>query len=126
MRDFAQLAARELGIEFKFEGKGEREIGIVAKTEPVNGAIMAGCKIGAVAVRIDPLDYRPTEVSSLLGDASLDKAKLGWAPRISLQQMVREMVLADLAAVRRDSLVKLAGLRTYDCHEWRREDSPMP
>ena len=75
------------------------------------------CRSGDVIVRVDPRYFRPTEVQTLLGDPSKAKQKLGWAPRIPLRELVREMVEADHAAAQRDSLVKQAGFRAYDHHE---------
>jgi GDPmannose 4,6-dehydratase len=113
VREFVQLAARELGIELSFSGNGKEELATVAK---VTGK-KARCKVGDVVVRVDPRYHRPTEVDSLLGDPSRAKAILGWEPLTTLQQMVNEMVEVDYAAARRDSLVKLAGFQTYDYHE---------
>jgi GDPmannose 4,6-dehydratase len=56
-------------------------------------------------------------VETLLGDPSKAKAKLGWTPKITLPELVREMMQADYAAARRDSLIKLAGFQAYDHHE---------
>lgn len=72
---------------------------------------------GDELVRIDPRYFRPTEVDALLGDASKARARLGWAPTTSFAELVREMVEADYAAARRDSLVKQAGFKAYDYNE---------
>ncbi|MBI5717040.1 MAG: GDP-mannose 4,6-dehydratase, partial [Burkholderiales bacterium] len=74
-------------------------------------------KPGDVVVRVDPRYFRPTEVETLLGDASKAKAKLGWSPKTTLPELVAEMVKADYEAARRDSLVKLAGFKAYDYNE---------
>ncbi len=113
VRQFVEMAARELGVELAFEGQGEREIAVV---RAVNGD-RAKLKLGQVIVRVDPRYYRRTEVQTLLGDAGKARAKIGWAPKIGLQDLVREMVEADYAAARRDSLVKSAGFQAYDHHE---------
>jgi GDPmannose 4,6-dehydratase len=70
-----------------------------------------------VIVKVDPRYYRPTEVEALLGDPSKAKARLGWSPTTTLQELVSEMVAADDAAARRDSLVKLAGFQAYEYNE---------
>jgi GDPmannose 4,6-dehydratase len=70
-----------------------------------------------VVVRVDPRYFRPTEVETLLGDPSKAKAKLGWTPTTTFEELVREMVQSDYTAARRDSLVKLAGFQAYDHHE---------
>jgi GDPmannose 4,6-dehydratase len=113
VREFVQRAAAELGVTLRFEGEGEREVGIVVA---VNGN-KAKVKPGDVIVKVDPRYFRPTEVETLLGDPSKAKAKLGWEPTTSFEQLVREMVESDYDAARRDSLVKLAGFQAYDYHE---------
>jgi len=117
VRQFVELSARELGISIEFKGEGVDETGVVTAVESVNGEVKAKCKPGDVIVRVDPRYFRPTEVETLLGDPSKAKAKLGWEPQTTLQELVREMVEADYTSARRDSLVKLAGFRAYDYHE---------
>jgi GDPmannose 4,6-dehydratase len=117
VRDFVRMAAGELGITLSFEGEGEREIGIAVDVQPVGGDVKAKCKRGDVVVRVDPRYYRPTEVETLLGDPTKARQKLGWTPKVTLPELVREMVQADYAAARRDSLVKLAGFQAYDYNE---------
>ena len=65
-------------------------------------------------VKIDPKYYRPTEVDLLIGDPAKAKAKLGWEPKITLQELVSEMVQSDYTSAKRDSLVKLAGFQAYE------------
>jgi GDPmannose 4,6-dehydratase len=117
VRQFVEIAARELGVTVAFSGQGEQEIGTVARVDPVGGELKAKCKVGDVIVRVDPRYFRPTEVETLLGDPSKAKAKLGWTPTTSFAELVREMVEADYTAARRDSLVKQAGFKAYDYHE---------
>ena len=117
VRRFVECAARELGITIAFSGDGKSEIGTVARIDPVGGEIKANCQVGAVIVRVDPRYFRPTEVETLHGDASKAKARLGWTPATSFAELVREMVEADYAAARRDSLVKQAGFKAYDYNE---------
>ncbi len=113
VRQFVEMAARELGIRLRFAGEGSLE---TATVESVDGDKTV-VKPGQVVVRVDPRYYRPTEVETLLGDPSKAKLKLGWAPKISLPELVKEMMAADYAAARRDSLVKSAGFQAYDYHE---------
>lgn len=113
VRQFVQFASEELGIRVRFEGDGEQEIGIV---DTVNNPEVK-VKVGEVIVKVDPRYFRPTEVETLLGDASKAKQKLGWSPKISLQELVKEMVLSDFTAAKRDELVKQAGYQAYDYHE---------
>ena len=117
VRQFVEFAARELGITLAFSGAGEHEIGTVVQVQAVAGEHRARCKPGDVVVRVDPRYYRPTEVETLLGDPGKAKRKLGWAPRTTLPELVKEMVEADYTAARRDSLVKLAGFQAYDYNE---------
>ena len=113
VRQFVERSAAELGITLEFKGQGEAEIGVVAKVE----GNRAKCKVGDVVVKVDPRYFRPTEVETLLGDPSKAKAKLGWTPTTTFDELVREMVEADCTAARRDSLVKLAGFQAYDYNE---------
>ncbi len=122
VRQFVEFSAKELGITLAFEGEGEAEVAKVVKVEPVvndkgESEMLAKCKVGDVIVKVDPRYYRPTEVETLLGDPTKAKQKLGWTPKISLGELVKEMVLSDYSAAKRDSLVKLAGFQAYDHHE---------
>ena len=113
VRQFVELAAAELGIQMRFDGEGAFE---TATIESVEGD-KAVAKPGQVVVRVDPRYYRPTEVETLLGDPSKAKTRLGWQPRITLPELVREMVNCDYEDARRDTLVKRAGFRAYDFNE---------
>ncbi|WP_421885972.1 GDP-mannose 4,6-dehydratase [Methylibium sp.] len=113
VRQFVERAAAELGVTIRFEGEGEREIGIVARVE----GNRARCKPGDVIVQVDPRYFRPTEVETLLGDPTKAKNKLGWTPTTTFEELVREMIESDYSAAKRDSLVKLAGFQAYDHHE---------
>ena len=113
VRQFVEMAARELGIEIRFRGEGSSEVGVVARVE----GSMACCRVGDVIVKVDPRYFRPTEVQTLLGDPGRVKARLGWAPKTTLTELVREMVEADYDSARRDSLVKEAGFQAYDYNE---------
>jgi GDPmannose 4,6-dehydratase len=117
VRQFVDFAAKELGITLAFEGEGDKEVGIVQAVDTVNGEYKAKCKPGDVIVKVDPRYYRPTEVETLLGDPTKAKEKLGWTPKTSLAELVKEMVEADYTTARKDSLVKLAGFQAFDHHE---------
>jgi GDPmannose 4,6-dehydratase len=113
VREFVERAAAELGIRVAFEGEGVAETGVVAEvTDP-----KLKCKPGEVIVRVDPRYFRPAEVETLLGDAGKAHAKLGWKPRTSFEELVKEMVESDFIASRRDALVNMAGFRAYNYHE---------
>ncbi len=88
VREFVQAAGEMLGMEIVFEGEGLEEVGIERQS-------------GRVIVRVDPRYFRPTEVETLLGDASKAREKLGWQPRTSFRELVHEMVTADLEEARR-------------------------
>lgn len=117
VREFVQTAARELGVTVRFEGTGLDEAAVVDRVERAPGGVMPTCKPGDVIVRVDARYFRPTEVETLLGDASRAREKLGWTPRISFAELVREMAEADFTAARRDALVRMAGFKSYDHHE---------
>jgi len=113
VRQFVEFAAAELGVTLRFEGEGDQEVGIVAA---VTGD-RAKVKVGDVIVKVDPRYYRPTEVETLLGDPTKAREKLGWTPKITLPELVKEMVEADYTSAKRDALVKMAGFQAYDYHE---------
>jgi GDPmannose 4,6-dehydratase len=104
VREFAAIAATRLGIELVWEGSGVDEVGRDRAS-------------GKVLVRIDPRYFRPTEVDSLLGDSSKARRELGWAPQISFEELVTEMVEADLELARRDALMRREGFKTFSRHE---------
>jgi GDPmannose 4,6-dehydratase len=66
---------------------------------------------------VDARYFRPTEVDTLLGDATKARTKLGWAPKIKFRELVQEMVRSDYKAAERDALVKRHGYDAYDRHE---------
>jgi GDPmannose 4,6-dehydratase len=108
VRQFIQWSAEELGITLKFEGKGVDETATVVA---IKGDKASGLKVGDVVVKIDPRYFRPTEVETLLGDPSKAKAKLGWTPEITVQQMCAEMVAADLQEAQKHALLKKHGYK---------------
>lgn len=104
VRDFVNAAAKELGIQVRWEGKGVDEKGYDNAT-------------GKCIVQVDSRYFRPTEVETLLGDPTKAKEKLGWIPRTTFQELVSEMVREDLKSAERDELVKKHGFAAYDYHE---------
>ena len=74
-------------------------------------------KDGNVVIGIDPRYFRPTEVESLLGDATKAHKELGWKPRTSFDELVREMIEADLRVAKRDALVKQHGFEAFNVRE---------
>ena len=106
VRQFIEWSAQELGVTLRFEGQGVDEVGIVTAVE---GDKASALKPGDVIVRVDPPYFRPTEVETLLGDPSKAKAKLGWVPEITVQEMCAEMVAADLDKAKQHALLKANG-----------------
>ncbi|PHS25239.1 MAG: GDP-mannose 4,6-dehydratase [Methylophaga sp.] len=103
VRDFVIAAANELGISISWKGEGIDEKGY-------NVA-------GKCIVAVDSRYFRPTEVETLLGDASKAKEKLGWEPKITFDELVKEMVREDLKTAERDELVKHHGYYANNYHE---------
>jgi GDPmannose 4,6-dehydratase len=103
VRDFVNAAATEIGIALQWKGRGVEEKGYDAQ--------------GNCIAAVDPRYFRPTEVETLLGDASKARTKLGWKPRTSFRELVAEMVREDLKSAERDELVKKHGYAAYNYHE---------
>ncbi|CAB3780923.1 GDP-mannose 4,6-dehydratase [Pararobbsia alpina] len=103
VRQFVDAAAKELGISITWKGEGIEEKGYDAS--------------GNLIVAVDPRYFRPTEVETLLGDATRAKEKLGWTPPTSFEQLVAEMVEEDLRSAQRDELVKSHGFSTFNYNE---------
>lgn len=106
VREFVRMSAKEAGIELEFSGKGVNEIATVSA---VSGSSAPGVKVGDVIVKVDPRYFRPAEVETLLGDPAKAKAKLGWVPEISVEDMCAEMVASDLNKAKQHALLKQHG-----------------
>jgi len=104
VRELVELAGRLLGFEIEWRAKGTKEHGIDRNT-------------GKLIVQVDPRYFRPTEVETLLGDASKAKSKLGWTASVSFEEIVREMVTSDALLARRDAVMAREGFRVYPRHE---------
>ena len=104
VRTFVTCAAERLGIELDWRGTGIDEHAIDKAT-------------GKTVVRVDPRYFRPTEVDTLLGDASKAKRQLGWTPEVPFDELVNEMVESDLKLAERDALIKREGFAVYKYHE---------
>lgn len=104
VRDFVALAAKEIGIDIRWEGSGVDEKGYDADS-------------GACIVEVDPRYFRPAEVESLLGDASKAKAKLGWSPTTTFRELVSEMAVEDLKEAQRDALLVNNGYPRFPSKE---------
>ena len=99
IREFTERSFAEVGITLEWSGNGVDETGRDAKS-------------GNILVSIDPAYFRPTEVDLLIGDASKAREKLGWQPTCNLQQMIEEMIKADLEEARKDQLLQSSGFQT--------------
>ena len=103
VRDFVNVAARELGLNIRWEGEGIDERGYT--------------ETGDCIVSVDPRYFRPSEVETLLGDSSKARKNLNWLPKITFEDLVKEMVREDLKGAERDELVKQHGYTVNDYHE---------
>jgi GDPmannose 4,6-dehydratase len=103
VREFVTLAAERLDMKLTWKGRGVEE--------------QAVDQSGALVVAVDPTYFRPTEVQTLLGDPSYAHERLGWTPTISFEELVHEMVDADLLSAQRDQLVKKHGYDAYEYNE---------
>tara|TARA_A100001035_G_C27764158_1_gene492770 strand:+ start:568 stop:1695 length:1128 start_codon:yes stop_codon:yes gene_type:complete len=109
VRTFVELAAKKLGwikdnddsLSIIWEGEGINEVGKRVDTNEI-------------VVRIDPRYFRPTEVDLLLGDATKAKSKLGWTPKLTLDEIVEEMIINDLEIAKKELYLKKEGFKTID------------
>lgn len=113
VREFVQRSAAELGIQVEFSGSGVDEIGTVTAVDNPELQVAPGQPI----VGIDPRYFRPAEVETLLGDPTKAKDKLGWVPKISFDELVKDMVTSDFEHAKRDRLVTEAGYRAFNYNE---------
>lgn len=113
VQDFLEAVAEELGIMLSWQGSGLNKSAVVEDVHSEEAAVQKG----QVIVRIDPRYFRPTEVESLLGDASKAENELGWRPRTTFPELVKEMVFSDLEDAKRDALCKKRGYKIFNYHE---------
>jgi GDPmannose 4,6-dehydratase len=104
VRDFVAAAGTLLDMRIEWKGDGVEEVGIDTRT-------------GRTVVRVDPRYFRPTEVETLLGDATKARQKLGWTAEVAFPELVAEMVESDLDLAKRDALVAKEGYKVYNHHE---------
>jgi GDPmannose 4,6-dehydratase len=116
VRQFIEKTAAALGMQLRWEGEGVNEVGYWINPPgspplpPLGEGRDGGKSEGGIPIiRIDPRYFRPTEVETLLGDPTKAKEKLGWVPEITLDEMVQEMVAADLADAKKHALLKQHG-----------------
>ena len=111
VRKFIELCSEKLGWHYKkgdkgiiWEGEGIDEIGRRADT-------------GEIVIRVDPRYFRPTEVEELLGDSSKAKKKLDWEPKISIEELISEMIDEDSKESKKESILKKKGFSIYTSKE---------
>jgi GDPmannose 4,6-dehydratase len=104
VREFVELAAKEIGIQIRWDGKDQEEKGYDVTS-------------GKCIVAVDPRYYRPAEVETLLGDPTKAKEKLGWVPTTTFEELVSEMMREDMKEAQRDQLVKQNGFKYFTPHE---------
>ena len=114
VRDFINLSCKELGIEIKFIGKGDKECGVV---KDVDKNLSPKLKKGDVIVKVDKKYFRPSEVDTLLGDPSKAKKKLGWEPKISVEMLCKEMIDEDHKKAKQNLLLKKHGYEIFNSLE---------
>jgi GDPmannose 4,6-dehydratase len=123
VKEFVELSGKELGITLEWRGSGLDEVGVITSIDKDHPSVIESSvegtelKPGRIVVRVDPRYFRPTEVESLLGDASKAREKLGWVPKISFNALVKEMIAKDLEIARRDALIKKKGFKVLNCYE---------
>ena len=119
VRAFVEAAAAELGMVLTWRGTGAEEQGILEHLDVAHAPenVVKRPQPGDVLVSVDPRYFRPTEVESLLGDASRARTQLGWTPKIEFKELVREMARTDLLSAQCDDLVRRHGFPCYNYHE---------
>ncbi|AMJ94638.1 GDP-mannose 4,6-dehydratase [Alteromonas stellipolaris] len=110
VRQFVELSFAELGITLAWQGSGVDEIARIdtfdkEKTETLLGSFISSLNVGDVVVKIDPFYFRPNEVDVLWGDASKAERELGWKPKVTLNEMVNEMMTHDLSLSRDEAIL---------------------
>ena len=117
VRDFIVATAGELGLSLEFSGSGVDEVATVAAIDSDKADADITVKPGDVGGRIAENYFRPAEVDTLLGDPSYAREKLGWAPRITLDEMIAEMVAADLDHAKKHRLLLDSGYEVTQARE---------
>ncbi|GMV78661.1 MAG: GDP-mannose 4,6-dehydratase [Chitinophagaceae bacterium] len=107
IRDFVKMAFSEIGVQLNFRGEGENEEGFVTENTGIYDI-----PVGKVVVKVDTRYYRPTEVDLLIGDPTKAQTKLGWKPKYTLAEMVKEMVANDIILYTKERLLKDNGFTT--------------
>jgi len=102
-----------VGVELAFQGKEEKEIGVVVASTHPDFPVPVGKEV----VAVDPRYYRPTEVDLLIGDPTKAHQKLGWRPAYDLPMLIKEMVNADVQLFRKERILKDSGFYIKNQYE---------
>jgi GDPmannose 4,6-dehydratase len=113
VREFIEAAAAQLALQIAWSGSGAEEVGVVARAPQEWPAVRAG----RIIVRMDPRYLRPSEVDTLLGDATKARTQLGWKPRVGFAELVEEMMRVDLRLAEREHLARQHGHSIHERHE---------
>ncbi|KGE71128.1 GDP-mannose 4,6-dehydratase [Spirochaeta lutea] len=113
VRDFVRMAFAHVGVSLEFKGSGVDEVGVVSKVNPTDPELECKLTVGQEVVRVDPRYFRPTEVDILIGDPTKAKEKLGWVPRYTLDELVKDMMEGDVALMKKDKYLIEAGHQIF-------------
>ena len=110
IRDFVKMAFAHIGLELEFKGSGVNETAVIASCTNKDYQL----EIGKEVLAVDPKYFRPTEVDLLIGDSTKAKERLGWVPKISLENLVEDMMTSDIKLFTRDKYLKERGHQTLN------------
>ena len=113
VRDFVKMSFLYVGIELEFKGSGLNEKAYVKSCKNTKYKL----ELGKEVLCVDPKYFRPTEVDLLIGDATKAKQKLGWKPKISINELVNDMMESDLKIMQKDNYLKKGGFNTLNYFE---------
>lgn len=125
IRDFIKMSFSEVGVGVEFKGENEKEEGFIVSvddakfSETVGEEYLNGFKkrLGEVVVGVDPAYFRPTEVEILIGDNTKARTKLGWEPSYDLKALCQDMIVHDVALMKKDEYLKNGGYRILNYFE---------
>ena len=109
--DFVAEAIRQIKADYADLSRRVAAMVLVGTVSKIEGDKAPAVKVGDILVKIDPRYFRPAEVETLLGDPTKAKEKLGWVPKITLDEMVEEMVASDLDKAKQLALLKSQGFK---------------
>ena len=113
IRDFVKLAFDHIGVKLEFSGEGINEVANIKSCSNPDYQL----EIGREVLSIDEKYFRPTEVDLLVGNPSKAKQKLGWEPKITLEELVEDMMQSDIKLFKKDQYLKEGGFNTLNYYE---------